>query len=245
MQPGFPKWGRLVGGQFGRNAQKLHENDKVSIFGSKQLGDQFFGYSSPPLGETLATIMDNKSLTFELEQMVTKGLIDQNYKILIRGNLQINTEPSPDKVSFTIVGRNTDQENAITNESVPFIVSQDTLVTKSKSTSTCKNIESTGERLTFVNSQTTSVIKTISDTSCNMRKSPTALEVDNLRANMMAIKSFFMNEIYGLRQEISSLQLKLQQEKLNHSGNNNVCKKDEKIIIEDLKTKLDFYQNNR
>ena len=78
-----------------------------------------------------------------------------------------------------------------------------------------------------------------------MRKSPTALEVDNLRANMMAIKSFFMNEIYGLRQEISSLQLKLQQEKLNHSGNNNVCKKDKKIIIEDLKTKLDFYQNNR
>ena len=36
-----------------------------------------------------------------------------------------------------------------------------------------------------------------------------------------------MNEIYDLRQEISSLQLKLQQEKLNQSGNNNVCKKDE------------------
>ena len=58
----------------------------------------------------------------------------------------------------------------------------------------------------------------------------------------MAIKSFFMNEIYELRQEISSLQLKLQQEKLNQSGNNNVCEKDEKIIIENLKTKLEFYQ---
>ena len=58
----------------------------------------------------------------------------------------------------------------------------------------------------------------------------------------MAIKSFFMNEIYELRQEISSLQLKLQQEKLSQSGNNNVCEKDEKIIIENLKTKLNFYQ---
>ena len=58
----------------------------------------------------------------------------------------------------------------------------------------------------------------------------------------MAIKSFFMNEIYKLRQEILSLQLKLQQEKLNQSGNNSVWEKAEKIITENLKTKLKFYQ---
>ena len=75
-----------------------------------------------------------------------------------------------------------------------------------------------------------------------MRKSPTALDVDNLTANMMAIKSFFMNEIYELKQEISTLQLQLHHKKLNQSGNNNVCEKEEKIIIEDLKTKLGFYQ---
>ena len=86
---------------------------------------------------------------------------------------------------------------------------------KSKSTTTCKNIKNADKSLTFANSQTTPVIKTTSDTSCDMRKIPTALEVDILRTNMMAIKSFFMNEIYDLRQEISSLQLKLQQEKLN------------------------------
>ena len=56
----------------------------------------------------------------------------------------------------------------------------------------------------------------------------------------MAIKSFFMNEMYDIRQKISSLQLKLQQEKQNPSGNNNVCQKDKNIIIEDLKTKLGF-----
>ena len=75
-----------------------------------------------------------------------------------------------------------------------------------------------------------------------MRKSSTALDVDNLTANVMAIKSFFMNEIYELKQEISNLKLQLQHKKLNQSANNNVCEKDEKIIIEDLKTKLEFYQ---
>ena len=183
--------------------------------------------------------MDNKSLTFELEPMITKGLIDQNYKILIRKNQQTNTEPSPDKFDFTCEGRNTDQEVAINNESLPLIVRQDTHVTKTKST--CKNIESTDESLTISNSQTTTVVKTASDTSYHFRKSPTALD-DNFRANMMPINSFFMNEINQLRQETSSLQLKLQQEILDQPRNNNVCKKDEQIVVEDLKTKLEFYQ---
>ena len=34
----FPKWSRLVGRQFGQNGQKLHENSKIGIFGSKQWG---------------------------------------------------------------------------------------------------------------------------------------------------------------------------------------------------------------
>ena len=35
---GFLKWGRLVGAQFGQNDQKLHENYKIGILGSKQWG---------------------------------------------------------------------------------------------------------------------------------------------------------------------------------------------------------------
>ena len=66
-------------------------------------------------------------------------------------------------------------------------------VTKTKST--CKNIESTDESLTNSNSKITPVVKTTSDTSCHLKKGPTALDVDNLTANMMAIKSFFINEI--------------------------------------------------
>ena len=197
------------------------------------------------INKTSATITDNKSLTFELEQMIIKGLIDQTYKILIRESQQINIEPFQGKIIFTIVGSNTDQENEITNESLLFIVSQDTPVTKSKSTTTCENIEnieSTDESLTFIDSQTTPVTKPTSDTSCDTRKSPTTLDVDKLQGSMMEIKSFFMNEINYLIQEISSLQLKLQQIKLNQSRKNNVCGKDKKIIAEDLKSKLDFYQ---
>ena len=58
---GFPNG--VDWGQFGQNGQKLHENDKISIFGSKQLGGMrgqanFSGSGgippqSPPLGETL------------------------------------------------------------------------------------------------------------------------------------------------------------------------------------------------
>ena len=78
-------------------------------------------------------------------------------------------------------------------------------MTKTKSNTTCKNIESTYESLNISNSQTMPVVKTTSDISCHLRKSPTALDIDKLKANMMAIKSFLMNEIYELRQEISSL----------------------------------------
>ena len=59
---------------------------------------------------------------------------------------------------------------------------------------------------------------------------------------MAVTKSFFMKEIYELRQKISSLQLKIQEEKLNQSENKNVYEKDEKMIIENVKITLDFYQ---
>ena len=41
---GFPKWGRLVEGQFRENGQKLHENYKSNFLGGKAEGtNQFFG----------------------------------------------------------------------------------------------------------------------------------------------------------------------------------------------------------
>ena len=61
--------------------------------------------------------------------------------------------------------------------------------------------------------------------SCNQKK------VDDIRANMMALKSFLMNEIFDLREEITSLQLQLQQEKLNKSKTDS-CENEEKIVVD-------------
>ena len=75
---GFPIGVQWWGGQFGQNGQKLHENDKFGIFGSKQWGggmggtSQFFGLWGgihpnpppvpPPLGETLPLVLIKNTL---------------------------------------------------------------------------------------------------------------------------------------------------------------------------------------
>ena len=51
-----------------------------------------------------ATNLDTETLRSELEKMIFKDLIDQNYRVLNKEILQKNIEPSPDKVSFTIDG---------------------------------------------------------------------------------------------------------------------------------------------
>ena len=38
MLQGFPNRVNWWGGQFGQNGQKLHESDKIGIFGSKKWG---------------------------------------------------------------------------------------------------------------------------------------------------------------------------------------------------------------
>ena len=57
----------------------------------------------------------------------------------------------------------------------------------------------------------------------------------------MALKSFLMNEIFDLRQEITSLKLQLQQEKLSESKTN-PCENEEKIVIENLKSQITSYK---
>ena len=57
----------------------------------------------------------------------------------------------------------------------------------------------------------------------------------------MELKSFLINEIFDLRQEITSLQLQLQQEKLSKSKTNS-CENEEKIVIENLKSQITSYK---
>ena len=53
----------------------------------------------------------------------------------------------------------------------------------------------------------------------------------------LALKSFFIEEIYDLRQEISSVRSQLEQERLHHSRNND-CVEKEKNNNQELKDKL-------
>ena len=62
-------------------------------------------------------------------------------------------------------------------------------------------------------------------------------EFDNVRAKILALKSFFMEEIYDLRQEISSVRSQLEQERLHQSRNNGYVEKEENNNQE-LKDKL-------
>ena len=52
-------------------------------------------------------------------------------------------------------------------------------------------------------------------------------ELDNVRAKILALKSFLIEEIYDLRQEISSVRSQLEQERLHHSKNNDCMEKEE------------------
>ena len=179
--------------------------------------------------------------------MIFKGLTDQNYRILNKVISQTNIEPSPDKVSFTIDGNTEEKTKLDFYETSSIISDQDNPKAKAKidldshnkndSPTTNANPDAS---LTFVDIQDTPVIK--SSCSCDKKKNLTPLisEVNIIRANMMALKSFLMNEIFDLRQEITSLKLQLQQEKLSESKSN-PCKNEEKIVIENLKSQITSY----
>ena len=59
---------------------------------------------------------------------------------------------------------------------------------------------------------------------------------------MICLKSFFMNEIYDLRQEISSVWSQLKQDSFDQSRNND-CVEEDEITNEELKAKLHSHQN--
>ena len=102
--------------------------------------------------------------------------------------------------------------------------------------------ENLDKNLPFINTQETLQL-TKSQVSFNNPKSDSPLslnnqkELDNVRAKILALKSFLMEEIYNLRQEISSVWSQLEQGRLHHSRNND-CVEKEKNNNQELKDKL-------
>ena len=155
------------------------------------------------INKTSATNLDNETLKLELDQMIIKGLIDQSYKILHRDRWHLENVPSPDKVRFSFPTENGNNTEENLDKDLPFINTQETpKLTKSQ---------------VFFNNPKSDLPLVL-----NNQK-----ELDNVRAKILALKSFFMEEIYDLRQEISSVRSQLEQERIHHSRNNEYVEKEE------------------
>ena len=131
--------------------------------------------------------------------------------------LHLENVPSPDKVNFTFLSENGNNTEENLEKDLPFINAQE-------------NPKLTKSQVSFNNPKCDSPL------ILNNQK-----ELDNVRAKILALKSFFIDEIYNLRQEISSVWSQLEQERLHHSRNNDCVEKAENNNQE-LKDKLHSWQ---
>ena len=68
--------------------------------------------------------LDNNTLQVEIDQMIRKGLIDENYNIMNKDNLNITKEPLFDEVYFELVN---DTEENYTGNCVSLVLRLATL----------------------------------------------------------------------------------------------------------------------
>ena len=155
-----------------------------------------------------ATNLDKDTLQVEIDQMIIKGLIDENYKVLNKDILHLTEEPPVDEVHFAF--DNDTEENQTSN--VPFTGTQKTPFSNFE-----KNLRN---RYSL--------------------KSHHDKEFDDIKAKIMDLKALFMDEIYTLQQDLSSMQEKLHQT-INLNENNNICPKDNNTV-DKLKVKLQFLE---
>ena len=121
------------------------------------------------------TDLDFEALRSEVEKIIFKGIIDQNYRVFNKEVSQTNIEPSPDKVSFTIDDSTEDKTKIDFYETSSLIGTKDTTVAKTKLDLDDQNkIDSPTTNaspdvsLTFIGTQHTPVIK--SSISCGKKK---------------------------------------------------------------------------
>ena len=89
--------------------------------------------------------------------MIIKGLIDHNYKILPKQNPSMNTEPSPDRVIFTIDNNEQDQTRNDYYENISFIGTQNTPILKTIGAISSTTSANADASLAFLGTQITPV----------------------------------------------------------------------------------------
>ena len=155
-----------------------------------------------------ATNLDKDTLQVEIDQMIIKGLIDENYKVSNKNILHLTEEPPVDEVHFAF--DDDIEENQIS--SLLFTGTQETPVSNSEE-----------------NLSNRSLLKSHQDK-----------EFDDVNAKIMDLKAFLMDEIYTLRQDLSSM-LEKHHQTIKLNENDNICPKDNNTVDE-LKIKLQFLE---
>ena len=160
--------------------------------------------------------------------MLRNGIIDQDYKILknhIDGDETLKIMP------FLTENSNNINENK--NTASPFPLTQ---VTPNKSdkdpTLVTSDLENNTNVLALpsIGTQETPTVKTQSTLSVHDNNQKTfRLELDDINSNIIALKSFLMNEIYDLRQELNQPSKSLNKEE----------------DLAELKTKLQYLERGR
>ena len=118
--------------------------------------------------------------------MIIKDLIDKNYKISNKDILHLTEEPPNNEVHFAF---DNDLEENQTG-SLPLIGTQETPVS---------NFEENLSSLPFIGSQTTPIIQSISDDLYSLKSHQyKESDYDYSDAKIMALKPFFIDEIYTL-----------------------------------------------
>ena len=177
------------------------------------------------INKTNATNIDIDTLRIDVDNMLRNGIIDQDYKIL-----KNHTDGDETLKTIPFLTENTNKINENKNTASPLPLTQ---VTPNKSDKDPTLVTSDLENNTAVlalptiGAQDTPTVKTQGTLPVHDNNQKTfRLELDEISANIIELKSFLINEIYDLRQELD------QQSK---------CLNKQKDLTE-LKTKLQYLE---
>ena len=153
------------------------------------------------ISKTNATNIDIDTLRIDVDNMLRNGIIDQDYKILKN---HIDRDETLKTIPFLTKNTNKINENKNTASPLP-----PTQVTPNKSDKDPTLVTSDLENNTAVlalpsiGAQDTPAVKTQGTLPVHDNNQKTfRLELDDISANKIELKSLLMNEIYDLRQEL-------------------------------------------
>ena len=155
------------------------------------------------INKTSATNTDIGTLRIDVDNMLCNGIIGQDYKILKNhfdgdvtlGTIHSSTESTSNK-----------SDNKNTDLLFPLIQKTPKKSDENPTTLVTNELENNKPvtALPFISIQESPTSKTQSTLSVHENNQKTfRLELDDISANIIALKTFLMNEIYDLRQELN------------------------------------------